>query len=155
MIIMHIHTYNVNFNLGNTKSEVSSTKEKSEYSTAQTASYETQENSENSTPQTELYDYQGNVKNDNLRIPVIIVGCILVFLIVVNGLKWISKPIRKTGTFDLTRRDIDQTTEYLEINEISEQESESNTICTTVTARSCTSLNGAEIRPKLPVRNTQ
>nr|XP_034301442.1 uncharacterized protein LOC117681371 isoform X2 [Crassostrea gigas] len=44
---------------GNTKSEVLSRKAKSEYSTAQTASYETQEKSENSTPQTELYDYQG------------------------------------------------------------------------------------------------
>ncbi|XP_052675629.1 uncharacterized protein LOC128157218 [Crassostrea angulata] len=121
---------------GITKSDVSSTKEKSEYSTTQTELYEKQEKPKHSTPQTKLYDYQGNVKNDNLRIPVIIVGCILIFLIVVYGLKWILKPIRKTGTFELPREDYDPTTEYLEINEIFEQESVSNTISATVTARS-------------------
>ena len=123
------------FILGITKSDVSSTKKKSEYSTAQTELYEKQEKHKHSTS-TKLYDYQGNVKNDNLRIPVIIVGCVLIFLIGVYGLKWISKPIRKTGTFELPREDNDPTTEYLEINEIYEQESVSNTTSTTVTARS-------------------
>ena len=123
------------FILGITKSDVSSTKKKSEYSTAQTELYEKQEKPKHSTS-TKLYDYQGNVKNDNLRIPVIIVGCVLIFLIGVYGLKWISKPIRKTGTFELPREDNDPTTEYLEINEIYEQESVSNTTSTTVTARS-------------------
>lgn len=124
------------FILGITKSNVSSTKKKSEYSTAQTELYEKQEEPKHSTPQTKLYDFQGNVKNDNLRIPVIIVGCVLIFLIVVYGLIWILKPIRKTGTFELPREDYDPTTEYLGINEIFEQESVSNTISTTVTARS-------------------
>lgn len=117
--------------LGITESDISSTKEKSEYSTAQTELYEKQEKSKHSTHQTEFYDNQGNVKNDNLRIPVIIVGCVLIFLIGVYGLKWISKPIRKTGTFELPREDNDPTTEYLEINEIFEQDSVSNTTSTT------------------------
>lgn len=35
----------------------------------------------------ELYDYQGNTKLENLRIPVIIVGCVLIFIKVVNILR--------------------------------------------------------------------
>lgn len=63
-----------------TKVEVSSLQVKSEYSRAQT----------------KFYHDKNNIETEDLRKPVIIVGCVLVFLVLVNGLKWISKPIRNT-----------------------------------------------------------
>lgn len=106
---------------------------------------------DNSKKKPELY--QNEIKPENFV--VIIVGCLLIFLIVLNGIKWILKPIDKTRTIALTREANDPTTIYLEINDRSEQESVSNTMCTTVAAMSYTSLNGEEIVPQLPVRNTR
>lgn len=38
------------------------------------------------------------------RMTIIVVGCVLIFLIVVNGIKWISKPVQKAHTITNTTK---------------------------------------------------
>nr|XP_011435897.2 uncharacterized protein LOC105334227 [Crassostrea gigas] len=117
------------------------------YSSAATPDYSTDEE--------ELYNDRG-LKTKNSKMPVIIVGCVIILLILVNGIKWISKPVKIAHIITNTMEDNDLPTVYTEIDERSEQEFESNTMRTTVTTTSFTSLNGIETRqPQLPVRNTQ
>ena len=105
---------------------------------------------------TRLLNRKRGLKTKNLKMPVIIVGCVIILLILVNGIKWISKPVKKAHIITNTMEDNDLPTVYTEIDERSERESESNTMRTTVTSTSFTSLNGIETRrPQLPVRNTQ
>nr|XP_034301433.1 uncharacterized protein LOC117681368 isoform X2 [Crassostrea gigas] len=116
------------------------------YSSAATPDYSTDEE--------ELYNDRG-LKTKNSKMPVIIVGCVIILLILVNGIKWISKRVKKAHIITNTMEDNDLPTVYTEIDERSEQEFESNTMRTTVTSTSFTSLNGIETRqPQLPVRNT-
>ncbi|XP_052720528.1 uncharacterized protein LOC128192114 [Crassostrea angulata] len=117
------------------------------YSSAATPDY--------STEKEELYNDRG-LKTRNLKMPIIIVGCVVLLLILVNGIKWISKPVKKAHIITNTMEDNDLPSIYTEIDERSEQEYESNTMRTNVTSTSFTSLNGIETRrPQLPARNTQ
>nr|XP_034301435.1 uncharacterized protein LOC105335029 isoform X1 [Crassostrea gigas] len=117
------------------------------YSSAATPDY--------STEKEEPYNDRG-LKTKNLKMPIIIVGCVIILLILVNGIKWISKPFKKAHIITNTMEDNDLPSIYTEIDERSEQESESNTMRANVTSTSFMSLNGIETRrPQLPVRNTQ
>nr|XP_034301438.1 uncharacterized protein LOC105323994 [Crassostrea gigas] len=117
------------------------------YSSAATPDYSTEK---------EELNYDRGLKTKNLKMPVIIVVCVIILFILVNGIKWIAKPVKKAHIITNTMEDNDLPTVYTEIDERSEQESESNTMRTTVTSTSFISLNGIETRrPQLPVRNTQ
>lgn len=94
--------------------------------------------------------------NENFTIVILLVGCIVAILLVVNGITWISKFVQKKfGNLENARDNYTLETVYLEINAGSEQQdSPANLTGATVIARPCTSQCGVETRPELPARNT-
>lgn len=104
-------------------------------------------------------DNKNNQRKDNKTddgnlalVIILLVGCVLAILLIVNGLTWISKFVRrKCGNLVNARDDYILETVYMEINAgFEQQESEPNTIEATVITRSCTSLDGAETGQELP-----
>lgn len=96
-------------------------------------------------------------RNVNLTIIVILlVGCVLAILLVVNGITWISKFVkRKFGNLENARDNYTLETVYFEINAGSEQQdSQANLLGATVITRLCTSQCGVETRQELSARNT-